>query len=299
MNNNNDMTFKGGLLTAFICILFGGNAVAIKMSLTGLGVFTCAGLRFAVAAVIIIVWAKIQKMPLAINRKQIRQTMILGAIFVVQLSLFYSGLGRTTASHGVLIANMLPFFVLILAHFFIPEDRITLKKGVGMALGFIGVVVLFFDSPDMAYDVKTGDLLILAAVVCWSISAVRVKQINSDYNFIQITLYPMMFAVPFFFIAGFLWDEQMIRTINAMVINSMLYQTFVTASFGFLVWNSLLQRYGATAMHSFVFILPLAGVFFGVLLLNEPITPYLAVSIFFIVTGVLVVNLKRKPAIVI
>jgi len=294
LQNNDDLTVKASILTIFICILFGANPVAIKFSLTGIGSFTAAGIRFAIAAVVIFTWARIKKIPLKLNQKQLGQMLIVSTIFVVQLSCFYLGLGKTTASHGALISNVLPFFVLILAHFFIPGDSISLKKGVGITLGFMGVLFLFFDKQDLTGDLKSGDLIILIAVFLWSSSAVFVKKIISEYNVVQITIYPMIFGVPFFFLGGFLWDDQMIRTINPTIIKALLYQSIVTASFGFIAWNSLLQKFGATALHSFIFIMPLTGVLFGVLLLGETITPHLVISIAFIVTGVVVVNLRRK-----
>ncbi|MBT3175600.1 MAG: DMT family transporter [Desulfobacula sp.] len=291
---NDDMSVKASALTVFICFLFGANPVAIKFCLTGLGAFTAAGIRFAIAALVIFAWARYKKIPLKISQKQLGQMLILAAIFVVQLSCFYQGMGKTTASHGALIANVLPFMVLIMAHFFIPGDTISLKKGVGITLGFLGVLFLFFDEQDLTGELKTGDLIVLAAVFFWSSSAVFVKRIISHYNVVQITIYPMIFSIPFFFLGGFLWDDQMIKMIDPAVINAMLYQSFVTASFGFIAWNTLLQKFGATALHSFIFIMPLAGVLFGVLLLGEVFTLHLAISIGFIVAGVIIVNLRRR-----
>ncbi|MBU0463941.1 MAG: DMT family transporter [Proteobacteria bacterium] len=291
---NDDMTVRAAALTIFLCILFGANTVAIKLCLTGLGAFTAAGIRFSIAALVIYIWARIRKIPLSLNSKQVGQMLILAAIFVVQLSCFYLGMDKTTASHGVLISNVLPFIVLILAHFFIPGDSISLKKGIGITLGFLGVLFLFFDDQDLTGDLKKGDLIILVAVVLWSSSAVYVKKIISGYNVVQITLYPIVFGTPFFFIGAVLWDDQMIRMINPTVINALLYQAIISASYGFIAWNSLLQRFGATALHSFLFVMPLSGVFFGVLLLGETITPHLAVCIMLIVAGVIIVNLRRK-----
>lgn len=285
------MTFRSAALTIFICILFGGNAVSIKFCLAGLGSFTAAGIRFAIAALIIIAWARFRKTPLKLNKKQLGQTLGLGCIFMVQLSFFYIGLKHTSASHGVLISNAMPFFVLVLAHFFIPGETITLKKLIGMILGFTGVVLLFFDKPDMSYDFKTGDLFVLGSVTMWAIAAVRVKQIIAGYNATQITLFPMMFSVPFFFTAGYFFDEQMIKTIDVSIIAALFYQTVITTSFGFVVWNTLLKKYGATALHSFVFIMPLAGVCFSILLLKETVTPYLAGSVLFVATGIAIVNI--------
>ncbi|CCK78184.1 DMT family transporter [Desulfobacula toluolica] len=295
---NNDMTLKAAALTIFICILFGANPVAIKFCLTGLGAFTAAGIRFAIAAVVIFIWARVNQIPLKINHKQVGQMLILSAIFVVQLSCFYNGIDKTTASHGALISNILPFVVLVLAHIFIPGDTITLKKGIGITFGFIGVLFLFFDEQDLTGDFKRGDLIVLMAILLWSSNAIFVKRIISQYNVFQITIYPMIFSNPFFFLFGFLWDEHMIQMMNPTIITALLYQSIVTAAFGFIAWNSLLQKFGATSLHSFIFIMPLAGVVFGVMLLGEAVTPHLTASIVFIVTGVIIVNLRRKKTVV-
>jgi len=288
------MTVRASALTIFLCILFGANTVAIKLCLTGLGAFTAAGIRFVIAALAIYIWARLKKASLVLNREQFGQMLILAAIFVVQLSCFYLGMGRTTASHGALISNVLPFIVLILAHYFIPGDTITLQKGIGITLGFAGVLFLFFDEQDLSGELKKGDLIILMAVILWSSSAVYAKRIISGYNVAQITLYPIVFGTPFFFVGAFRWDPQMIGDVTPTVVTSLLYQAIISASFGFIAWNSLLQRFGATALHSFIFIMPLSGVLFGVLILGETITPHLAVSILCIVAGVIIVNLKRK-----
>ena len=104
----------------------------------------------------------------------------------------------------------------------------------------------------------------------------------------------MIFSTPIFLLCGFLWDDQMIRMMNATVIKAVLYQSVIAASFGFITWNTLLKRFGASSLHSFIFIMPLAGVLASVLLLGEAVTSYLVASIAFIVTGIIIVNLKIK-----
>jgi drug/metabolite transporter (DMT)-like permease len=56
----------------------------------------------------------------------------------------------------------------------------------------------------------------------------------------------------------------------------------------------MLQKYGAVALHSFVFIMPIAGVTLGGLLLNEPITSKIIVALALISAGILVVHWKAK-----
>ncbi len=286
------MPLGASLFTVFLCVLFGANAVAIKISLKGLGIFTTAGIRFLLSALAIALWAVATKKPIAVSRKQALQLLPLTLFFTLQLSFFYTGLSKTTASHGTLIANLLPFVVMVLAHFFIPGDRITFRKATGILLGFSGVIFLFYDTSLLDGISFEGDLILLAAVSIWGCNAVYVKRIIADFHPIQVTLYPMMMCAPLCFLFGYLFDIQMVEYVDAEIIASMFYQAFITASFGFVAWNTMLSKFGATALHSFVFIMPVSGVFFGVLLLNEPLTLSLAVSIVMIAGGILVVHLK-------
>ena len=275
-------------------MLFGANAVAIKISLTGLGVFTNAGIRFGIAAFIIYLWARCTGKPLAVTANQIHQLVILAIFFFVQLSLFYFGQNKTTASHGTLITNVLPFVVMILAHYFIPGDTINLKKISGLVLGFSGVVMLFLDNTALTGDALHGDLFILLAVLVWGCHVVYMKKVIDGFHPIQVTLYPISIAAPMFLLSGFFWDGAMIRFIDATIIKAMLYQTLVTAAFGFVAWNTMIRKFGATALHSFVFIMPISGVFLGVTLLGEPVTANLICAIVLVVAGLIVGNKANR-----
>ena len=101
--NNRELPFSAAAFTTFLCTIFGANAVAIKISLFGVGAFTTAGIRFSLAAIAIFLWAWATRRPFVINKRQSRQLLILSLMFVVQLSLLYLGISKTTASRGVLM----------------------------------------------------------------------------------------------------------------------------------------------------------------------------------------------------
>ena len=167
------------LAMAGLCVLFGANSVAIKTSFAGFGPFTAAGVRFAIAAVVIALWARVTRRPFKVSGRQWLHLGLLSVIFLVQLSLFYHGLSLTYASRGILIVNFQPFVVLILAHFFIVGDPITKKKVIGLILGFSGVLCVLLDTSDVAAGLRTGDVIIFAATVLWGINTVYVKRIIS------------------------------------------------------------------------------------------------------------------------
>jgi drug/metabolite transporter (DMT)-like permease len=143
--DNPDFSILAGILSAFLCVIFGSNTVAIKMAFSGVGVFTSAAIRFSIAAFAIWIWARLSGQPLAPKKGRLYLLLIFAMLFAVQLSLFNLGLSKSNASRGALISNLLPFWILFLAHFFIPGDRITRRKFFGILLGFSGVAFMFID----------------------------------------------------------------------------------------------------------------------------------------------------------
>ena len=291
---NKELPFLAGIFTVCICAFFGANAVAIKISLAGLGVFTTAGLRFSMASLAIIIWARITGRSFNIKKGQIQQLLIISGIFTVQLSLFYLGLSKSNASRATLLVNLQPFFTLFLAHYFIPGDQITKRKILGILMGFTGVAFVFLEKKGVTSDFQIGDLMILVAAFIWACNAVYTKRIISAFKPFHIALYPMIFSSPIFFLEGFLWDKSMVAYVDVKVLSALLYQGLITASFCFVAWVTLLQKYGAVALHSFIFIMPISGVLLGGLILGEPITAKIIIAMLLIVAGILVIHLKQK-----
>jgi len=290
--NNQELPLLAAIFTSILCIVFGANAVAIKISLSGLGAFTTAGLRFSIATLAILLWARTTRRSFIIKKGQAHQLLIISILFTVQLGLLYLGLSRTNASRGTLLINLQPFFVLFLAHHFIPGDQITKRKILGLFMGFTGMALLFLGKRGVTTDIQTGDFMILITASIWACNTVYTKKIINAFDPFQIVLYPMIFSIPFFFLAGLLWDGKMVDHVNLNVLSSLLYQSLVTASFCFVAWNNMLQKYGAVSLHSFIFFMPISGVLLGGLILGEPITFNILLALALIVSGILVVNLK-------
>ena len=266
------------------------------MAFAGLGVFTTAAIRFSIAALAIFIWARVTGQTIRLKKGQLHQVLILGVLFAIQLSMFYFGLSKSNASRGTLIANLLPFWILFLAHFFIPGDRITGRKFLGILLGFGGVAIMFAETKGVTAGFRVAELIILFATFIWACSVIYLKRIIAGFSPFQITLYSMIFSIPIFFVEALLWDAPMVSQLDSKIFGALLYQSLVTAAFGFVAWNTLLQKYGAVALHTFIFIMPISGVALGGLVLGEPITAKILTALALIVAGILVVHLKpRKP----
>jgi|SaaInl8_200m_RNA_FD_contig_123_12550_length_1993_multi_2_in_0_out_1_3 drug/metabolite transporter (DMT)-like permease len=280
------------LAPIFLCILFGASPVAVKLTLTGLGPFTSAGVRFSMALPVIWLWAIFTGQSFRIPRKHILDIIFISLIFTTQMSCYYKGISSSTASRSILIVNFQPFLVLFLAHFFIPGERITLKNFLGITLGFSGICFLFLKKNALVSDFHHGDLITLLSALCWAANIIYTKLVLKNLQPFHTVLYPMAISIPFFFLAGFLWDDFMITKTGPKVLGALLYQVLIVTAFGFVTWNALLKKYGPGALNTFFFILPVAGVFFGGLILNEPITLKMLIALLFIVSGIIVVQFR-------
>jgi drug/metabolite transporter (DMT)-like permease len=293
-NNNNELSIGVSLYALFLCALFGANTVAIKYTFSGMGAFTTAGVRFGIAVLILFIWAKWTQKPLMLKKDNWHHIAILSLSFFSQLSFFNLGLYKSQASRAILLINLLPFLVLFLAHYFIPDDRITIRKLIGICCGFIGVAFMFLEKTGLMNAVQAGDMIILAGTFIWACDTIYRKRILNDLDPLHLVFYPMAFATPFFFIEAWIWDKPMFSYLDYRIFISFAYQSFVTASFGFLAWNYLLQKHGAVSLYSFTFIMPIIGVFLSNLILSEPITFKIIFSLLCITSGIFILNFKPK-----
>jgi drug/metabolite transporter (DMT)-like permease len=80
---------------------------------------------------------------------------------------------------------------------------------------------------------------------------------------------------------------------SAVALGSLLYQTLWVASFTFLAWFALVQRYSASRLSVFTFLTPLFGVAAGHVVLGDPLTPAFAMAVALVVAGLVLVNRPR------
>lgn len=291
------MDMRGSAVAVIIAIIFGSNALAIKISLIGIPPAASAAIRFVIASVIFYAFAKYRKIDLAMTAKQWGHVAVLGFLFGVQFTILYAGLKYTTVSRTAILMNTQPFFVAILAHFFLIDDRLNLRKILGIALAFAGVVILFYGSGGGEASVShylLGDFLVLIAALSWALQTIYIKRWLDDWNNLQLVLHPIAIGVVVLCISHLIFERDTMLVLTREVVISILYQSVFVAGMGYLVWTTLLLRYKATHLSAFIFLMPLSGVLLGAVFMKDPVNARLIGGLIFIVLGILVVNIQPK-----
>ena len=92
----------------------------------------------------------------------------LGVLFAVQIGLMNAGIAMTTATHAAVLVNTYAVHTVVLAHFTVPGDRLTAAKLGGVAVAYLGIVLLF--ARDFSFQGATlaGDLVVSASALLTS-----------------------------------------------------------------------------------------------------------------------------------
>ena len=161
-NVNEALDFKAVAILTGLCMLWGFNAVTIKVSNEGIAPVFCAGVRSFIAVMALVIWMRVKKVPLF--PAKLLDGVVVGALFGTEFACLYASLLYTTGSSAWILLYSTPFFHALGAHFFLKGDRLTVYKSTGLILAFIGVIVLLsknFGSP--SWTGLVGDLLAFSA----------------------------------------------------------------------------------------------------------------------------------------
>lgn len=285
------------LLMLMLTLSWGFNGVAQKLSNVGFSPMFVTMMRSAIACGLVCLWCAYRRIPVFERDGTLWPGIIAGLLFGGEFALIFFGLDYTSVARAALMINIMPFWVLIGAHFFLGE-RMTAQALVGLVLSFGGLVLVFSDKLSLpGPDAIWGDVLCLLAGILWAATTIVIKGTRLvAARAEKILLYQL--AVSALMIVPILpFVTPLIREVNALAISSLLFQGIFIAAFTYLLWFWLMRRYPAGALTSFAFLTPAFGVLLGGLLLDEPLTVRILLALGLIVIGLIVVNRPvRRPA---
>lgn len=275
-----------------LCMIWGLGQVATKVGNMGISPVWQAALRSIGATLLVSAWILWRGIPLRDRANTIVPGTLVGVLFAAEFACLFIGLLYTTAVRAVLLLYAAPFFVALGAHWFVPGDRLTRQKLVGLAAAFAGLVVAFGGRVGIAdSSALLGDALCLAAAFFWGATTIVIKTTPLRRAPAELTLlYQLAVSAIVLVALSYAFGEPGVFAPSPIVWASLAFQTIVIASASYLAWFWLVARYRATTLHAFTFLTPLFGVVAGAVLLDEPIGASLVVALALIATGIVLVN---------
>src|SRR5438105_9921468 len=150
-------------------LIWGTSFLWIKIAVAETGPFTLVGLRLLFGFLGLLVVMAIQRTKLPRDRRTLLAFAFMGLFnTAVPFLLITWGETRIASSLASILNGSVPLFTIVIAHFWLHDEKITAARLGGLVLGFIGIVVLV--SGDLTADKLHSDIFGQLAVVAASIS---------------------------------------------------------------------------------------------------------------------------------
>lgn len=274
--------------------LFAINVVVVKLVNAGLQPVFFAGLRSAGAVFCVLAWMYWRGRPPRIAAGTAGAGLLVGIVFALEFLCFFVSLDHTTVVRASIIFYSMPVWLALAAHFWLPEERLTPVKALGLGLAFAGVAWAIGHRGGSGEASLAGDLWALAAAIGWAGTAFlarasALRRVSAEMQLlwmVAVSGVVLLALAPLF--------GPLLRDLHWQHLAGLAFQIVFIATGGFILWLWLLSVYPASSVASFSFLTPILGILLGWALLGEPVPAQTLAAGGLVAAGIVLINRPRK-----
>ena len=185
-------------LTILLCAIWGGAFVAIKLNTLDMPPLGAGSLRFGIVSIILLIWARYHRVRLRYDRAEIKSLAALAVMFFYTNITAYVGTAWTTPGRAVVFFYTQPLFLTLLAPYFLPGDRITVRKLTGVLFALCGVIALFLTKIQGGQtSTLAGDVLVLSGALMTAFSSIATKKTAGRIHPVALVCWQSWLSWPF------------------------------------------------------------------------------------------------------
>lgn len=280
-------------------VAFGGTWPAGKVAADHIAPATIATARFASAAVLLWLWARVAGRPVGRPaRSDLRLVFALGFTVVFAYNLFFLyGLRHAPAADGsVLVPGLIPIATTLLTWRFFGE-RPSRRAGLGLAVALAGLVVVADPAAGVASGRLAGDALFVGASVSWAVYTLAGRAATARFGSVNANIYATaagsLMLLPFSFLGGG-WSGA--ARASASAWGGVAYLAVGGTVLGFVLFYEGVRLIGAARASSFALLVPIFGVVSSVLVLGEHLRLSLVLGGAVVLAGLWIAESARSRA---
>ncbi len=287
------MNGKNLLLLITLAALWGPSFLFIKVAVEEIPPLTLVLGRVAVGAAFLLIVLLSQGRRLPTDRRLWRHlavvAMLHNALPWVLLSWGEQYIDSALAS---ILNGTTPLFTIILAHFLVAGDRMTVPKMLGVLLGFAGLFLLILPSLSGGAQASTWGLLaVTAAAAVYGVAMIYSRNHLRGLPPLVAPASQLLLATGYMLPVALLVDRPWtLDRPSTVALGSLFLLGILGTGLAFIVYYRLLETANPTYISMVTYVIPVFGVILGVLVLGEQLTWYALAGFALILLGVMVVN---------
>lgn len=280
-----------------LCLIWGSTWIFIKLGLDDWPPFTFAGLRFLVAAAILWAIVLIRRDQLPKTRRDWLLLAWLGLLsFGLGFGLVFWGENRISSGLTAVLQSVIPAFGLLLAHYYLPNERITVAKLIGVALGIAGIAVIFADQMKLAgASAVAGSAAIVVSAFLVAFTNVQVKLRCGHLQVVPLVAGQVTFGfIPLLTLGFFVEGNPLDLHWTPLAIGSLFYLAIVGSVVALLLYYWLIQKVAVTKTMLISLVTPVVALLIGWLVRGEGLSWRLALGSAAILSGISLIVVRRR-----
>jgi drug/metabolite transporter (DMT)-like permease len=294
---------KARVVWLILCGIWGSTWLFIKLGLADLPPFTFAGIRFVFASLILILLITARGVRWPRRRNDWLLIAVVGFLqFSLNYGLVFWGEARIPSGLAAVLQSTFPAFGLVIAHFYLPHERMTPMRVIGVLLGVLGVGVIFSDQLTIAgHMALLGSVALVLSALFGSYSNVLVKAYGTQIDPLVLAAGQMVCGFPPLLILGIATEGNPFRFHwTPMAVLSLAYLVIVGSVIAFALYYWLVRRMDVTNTMMIALVTPVVAVVLGMIVLDERLNWRLFVGAACIISGIgMIVLRKRRKAVAI
>jgi drug/metabolite transporter (DMT)-like permease len=234
-----------------------------------------------------------------VNRKDLTY-LFLCSFFgvVINQTLFLLGLSMTTPINSSIILSTNPIFAFVFAAIILKE-KITFLKGLGLAIGLSGVMLLILQNgvPDLGSSTFLGDIFSMVNTISWAFYTVVIKRMLEKYHPVTVMKWTFLFGMLTNIPVGY--SQWSTMDWSAITLTAWLQIGFVIVGatyLGYLLIIFGLRRLSPTIVSTYTYTQPIIAAYLATLMGQDHIDLVMIMSALLIFAGVFVVSFQKKEA---
>jgi len=253
-------------------------------------------LRFLISSVTMLCILKARGDANPVKREDWRHIAWLGLLSnTLYPFIFVMGLYRTKAGNAALLMALTPIFAFLIA-VAMRKERFSTSVLTGIALSFTGTAaIVIFGKAELSFDSWKGDLLMIAAAVCWAWQSVESTRLLPKYGPITLTVFAMVAGSAMLVPISIPWlARQDWHAVPWSGWLGLLYSALLSITYSYFVWAYGISAIGVAHTSVFNNVTPIVALFASWLLLSEKPFPAQFAGAVLVLVGVFMVR-SRKP----
>lgn len=287
---------KSRLVWLLLCCIWGSTWLFIKLGLADLPPLTFAGIRFVIAATILFSLIAVRRVPLPNNKRDWLLLAVTGVLsFSLNYGLVFWGEQYISSGLAALLQSTLPAFGLVIAHFYLPGERMTLLRIVGVLLGVLGVAVIFSNQLHVSGPrALWGSAALVGSAFCAAYANVLVKRYGLNLQPSVLAAGQMLFGlVPLLLIGIPLEGNPLKFHWTRVAVISLFYLAIVGTVVAFWLYYWLMRNMDVTKTMLIALVTPVVAVVLGLLALKEELHWRTLIGGAMIISGLCLIVLRR------